>query len=483
MSDKDVFEGFVRKGDCHWVIPPEGKMVVQGRIFGSQEVVSEQIGSKAIQQVKNVACLPGILEASIAMPDIHEGYGFPIGGVAAMDMEKGVITPGGIGYDINCGVRVMVTDLEKCDVLGKMQELVDALFKRIPAGVGKAGPIRLDRKQMEEVLLTGAEWAVKNGYGYQEDLARSEENGSMAGADPSSVSDRAIRRGAGGLGTLGSGNHFIEIGYVERVYDHNIASVYGLGENRVVLWVHSGSRGLGHQVCTDYIKIMRRAAVDYGTVQPDRQLDSVPISSPEGRTYFSAMVAASNYAWANRQVLSHFVREAVGEILGKSASRSSRLLYDVAHNIGKIEKHKVGEDDRKVLVHRKGATRAFGPGSPAIPPEFKNVGQPVLIPGDMGRASWVLAGITDSAELSFGSACHGAGRAMSRSQAKKALLADDLKQELLSMGVIVRSSTVKGLVEEAPSAYKNVDEVVDSTARAGLGRKVARLRPLGVIKG
>ncbi len=484
MSRETFLPGLERRGDCHYIIPAEGRMLVPGRIFGSHHILQEQIGSKAFQQVKNVACLPGIVEASMAMPDIHEGYGFPIGGVAAMDFAQGVITPGGIGYDINCGVRVMVTEISKEEMEGKIQALVDSLFRLIPAGVGKEGPIKLNRKEIDQVLARGAAWAVEQGYGFPEDLLRSEENGAMAGAEPSAVSERAFQRGKNELGTLGSGNHFVEVGYVERVYDQPAASAYGIWPDQVVMWVHSGSRGLGHQVCSDYIGVMRRAAVTYGTVQPDRQLDSAPISSPEGQTYFRAMAAASNYAWANRQILSHYVREAVGEVLGKSVTQIGlRLVYDVAHNIGKIEKHNIDGVLRKVLVHRKGATRAFGPGSPDIPREYREVGQPVLVPGDMGRASWVLAGTAASPALSFCSACHGAGRAMSRTSAKKAVSVDDLKRDLLSMGVVVRSTTVKGLVEEAPLAYKDVDEVVDSTVRAGLGRKVARLRPLGVIKG
>jgi tRNA-splicing ligase RtcB len=484
VSRDSHLPGLLSGGDCHYVIPREGPMLVPGRIFGHPDILREQLGSKALQQVKNVACLPGIIEASMAMPDIHEGYGFPIGGVAAMDFSRGVITPGGIGYDINCGVRIMVTQLNREEIDGKIEALVDSLFRRIPAGVGREGPIKLNRRQIDEVFTKGAAWAVEQGYGYQEDLLRCEENGAIEGADPSAVSERAFQRGRGELGTLGSGNHFVEVGYVERIYDQPAASAYGLWPDQVVIWVHSGSRGLGHQVCSDYIGVMRRAAQKYGTVQPDRQLDSAPITSPEGQKYYSAMAAASNYAWANRQILSHYAREAVGEVLGKRACRLGlNLIYDVAHNIGKIEEHTIDGVRRRVLVHRKGATRAFGPGSMGIPDEYRAVGQPVLVPGDMGRASWVLAGTESPSALSFCSACHGAGRAMSRRSAKQTVSVDALKRNLLSMGVVVRSTTVKGLVEEAPSAYKDVDYVVDSTVRAGLGRKVARLRPLGVIKG
>lgn len=474
----------VREDEYRWVLPKEDSMLVPGVLFASDAIVRDLQGTKALWQVRNVAGLPGIIKASMAMPDIHEGYGFPIGGVAATCAENGVITPGGIGYDINCGVRLILSNLERKDVDSRMEELVNAFFRKIPSGVGKQGGIRLSQKEMEEVLVSGAAWATRKGYGLQGDLEHAEESGQMKGADPSVVSDRAVRRGSNALGTLGSGNHFIEAGFVEEIYDSEAADAYGLRRDQAVFWVHSGSRGLGHQVCTDYIGVMRKAAEKYKTVLPDRQLDSAPLSSSEGRRYFGAMVAAANFAWANRQVLTHYVREAVSEVMGKTQEALGlTLLYDVAHNIGKIETHIIDGKKRKTLVHRKGATRAFGPGSPDIPAAYRKAGQPVLIPGDMGRGSYVLAGTAKAMELAFGSACHGAGRILSRTQAKKSLTVQEIKEDLASRGVYVRSATTKGLVEEASTAYKDVDDVIEATAGAGLARKVARVRPLGVIKG
>lgn len=471
-----------QSGPCRWVMEKEEGMRVPGIIFATEEIIEDLEGTKALAQVRNVAYLPGILHASIAMPDIHEGYGFPIGGIAATRLDSGVITPGGIGYDINCGVRLMLSPLQRSDVEPVLDQLVEKLFQRIPSGVGREGPISLSRKEMDELLAGGARWAERKGYGISEDTVYCEENGCMKDADPANVSDKAYRRGKSEVGTLGSGNHFIEISYVETVYDPRIAEAFGLREGQVVFWVHSGSRGLGHQVCTDYLGLMKEATSKYGISVPDRQLDSAPISSPEGKKYYTAMCAAANYAWANRQVLSHYVREVASEMF-REAPEKFKLLYDVAHNIGKIEEHTVGGQKVRVLVHRKGATRAFGPGHPDVPEKYRAVGQPVLIPGDMGRASYVLAGTSTAMELSFGSACHGAGRALSRTQAKREVSVDALKNELRSKGIVVRSATVKGLVEEAPWAYKNVDDVVEATSAAGLAVKVARLRPMGVIKG
>lgn len=470
--------------ECQWVMPKSGGMKVDGIIFATREIIDDLEGTKAIEQVRNVAHLPGILQASLAMPDIHEGYGFPIGGVAAADVDSGVISPGGIGYDINCGVRIMVSNLTKEDVMKRQEELVNNLFANIPTGVGKKGSIRLSNKQLEQVLTQGAGWAVKNGYGWDSDLEYCEENGCMEGADPSNVSQRARKRGSDGLGTLGSGNHFIEVSYVEEIFDEKAAETFGLFKGQVVFWVHSGSRGLGHQVCSDYLHVMRRAVSKYGISLPDRQLDCAPISSDEGKRYFAAMASAANYAWANRQVLAHYVRESVRQTFGKSPeSLGMHMLYDVAHNIGKLEQHVVDGATRRVLVHRKGATRAFGPGHKDVPEKYREVGQPVLIPGDMGRASYILRGTETAMKISFGSACHGAGRALSRTQARKAITADELRQDLESRGVFVRSATAKGLVEEAPDAYKDVSAVVEATHCAGLAAKVARVRPMGVIKG
>lgn len=472
-----------RTGEFVWMIPATGSMQVPGVVFGTQEILEDLDGTKALEQVTNVACLPGIVRASFAMPDIHEGYGFPIGGVAAFNFENGVIVPGGIGYDINCGVRLLTSPLKLEDVSEKMEELTDLLFSAIPAGVGKEGEIRLSPKEMNEVLSRGAEWAVSQGFGTEDDLEFCEAFGRLTQADPDAVSEKARSRGKGEIGTLGSGNHFCEIGYVEQIYDSEVAKGFGLEPNMIVFWVHSGSRGLGHQVCSDYLSVMRKAAQKYGTVQKDRQLDSAPIQSEEGKRYFSAMAAAANYAWANRQVLTALLRNAVCGYLNGIHEEDIRLVYDVAHNIGKIEQHMIDGKLRKVLVHRKGATRAFGPGHPEIPEKYRPFGQPVLVPGDMGRASYVLCGTRTGMEYAFGSACHGAGRAMSRRQAKREVSPEELKKELQGKGVFVRSTTVKGLVEEAPWAYKNVDNVVEATSGAGLAKIVARLRPLGVVKG
>lgn len=469
---------------CHWIMPKKDGMKVDGIVYGTKEIIQDLEGTKALEQVRNVAYLPGILQASLAMPDIHEGYGFPIGGVAATDLDSGVISPGGIGYDINCGVRLMVSSLTRPEAEKHIERLVEAFFARIPSGVGREGAIRLSKKELEGVLTQGAKWAVKKGYGWNGDLEHSEEQGAMDGADPGNVSERALKRGSSGLGTLGSGNHFIEVSFVEQIFNKQAAEAFGLFTDQVVFWVHSGSRGLGHQVCTDYLTVMRRAVPKYGISLPDRQLDCAPAMSDEGRRYFSAMAAAANYAWANRQILAHYVRESTGKVFGKSPeSLGMHLLYDVAHNIGKIEEHRVGGSNRKVLVHRKGATRAFGPGHIDVPERYRNLGQPVLIPGDMGTGSYILIGTEKAMEFSFGSACHGAGRALSRTQAKNTISAKELRDQLASHGVYVRSATVKGLVEEAPDAYKDVDSVVEATSCAGLAERVARVRPMGVIKG
>lgn len=467
-----------------WLIPQTSEMLVPGKIYASEAIIDGIREQKALEQVKNVACLQGITGASIAMPDIHEGYGFPIGGVAAFSLDGGIITPGGIGYDINCGVRLLLSNLVKRDIEKLLPQMVDALFARVPAGVGEEGPISLSRRELDDVLTMGASWAVKKGFGWPQDIYSSEENGAMKEADPDAVSDRAYKRGKSELGTLGSGNHFVEISYVESIYDEQVAKVFGLFSHQVVFWIHSGSRGLGHQVCTEYVSLMAHASKNYGLKVPDRQLNGAPCMSPEGRRYYSAMAAAANYAWANRQVLTHYVRQAVQEVLKKDPEGlGMTLLYDVAHNIGKKEVHTVQGKAMELMIHRKGATRAFGPGHPDIPEKYRAVGQPVLIPGDMGRGSYVLCGTEKAMQESFGTACHGAGRALSRAQAKKSLSPKELKESLENNGIYVRSSTVKGLTEEAPWAYKDVDEVVDVVDQVGLGKKVARLRPLGVIKG
>lgn len=473
-----------KEKEFNWIIEPTGSMRVPGVIYATRSIIEDLEGTKALQQVVNVACLPGILEGSFAMPDIHEGYGFPIGGVAAVPAEDGYITPGGIGYDINCGVRVLISPLTEDQVKERLHRLVEALFRKVPSGVGKEGPISLFQEELSRVLVSGARWAVEKGYGLEEDLVHCEEGGAMQGADPKAVSERALRRGRRGLGTLGSGNHFIEAGTVSEIFDEETAKVYGLFPRQVVFWVHSGSRGLGHQVCSDYIVTMRHAVSKYGPPLPDRQLDGAPLSSPEGRQYFAAMAAAANYAWANRQVLTHYVRQVACEVFPEiGGERNLPLLYDVAHNIGKMETHTVRGRDMKVLVHRKGATRSFPPGHPDIPEKYRTKGQPVLVPGDMGRASYILRGTEAAMRLSFGSACHGAGRAKSRAEAKRSFSPEELQGELRAKGIHVRAASKEGLIEEAPSAYKDVEEVVLATDGACLAKKVAKLRPLVVIKG
>lgn len=470
--------------EFRWVIEPSGSMRVPGVIYATEGIIRDLEGTLALRQVANVACLPGVLEGSFAMPDIHEGYGFPIGGVAAVSAGEGFITPGGIGYDINCGVRVLLSPLKESRIKERLPRLAEALFRKIPTGVGKEGPIALLRDEMDRVLVDGARWAVSKGYGLREDLSHCEDGGAMAGAEPGAVSDRAYRRGRKQIGTLGSGNHFIEAGAVREIYDEEAAKEFGLHEGQVVFWVHSGSRGLGHQVCTDYLSSMSHAVSKYGFSLPDRQLDGTPLSSPEGRQYFSAMAAAANYAWANRQVLTHFVRQVACEVFPEiDGEENLPLLYDVAHNIGKIERHRVQGREMEVLVHRKGATRAFPPGHPDVPRKYRGVGQPVLVPGDMGRASYILRGTEEAMSLSFGSACHGAGRAQSRAEARRSLSPEALQGELRQKGIHVKAASSKGLIEEAPSAYKDVDEVVMATHGAHLAKKVAKLKPLVVIKG
>jgi len=473
-------------GECRRKIPVNYKtgMKVPGLIYASQAMLDDIRADQAAEQVANVAHLPGLVRASLAMPDIHWGYGFPIGGVAATDIQDGVIAPGGIGYDINCGVRLLRTNLPAMKIKDKMDTLVNGLFHAIPAGVGSEGPLKLDRGQLDQVLKQGAAWAVEQGYGWAGDLEHCEAGGRLAGADPAAVSGRAQKRGLPQLGTLGSGNHFIEISVVDEVFDRTAAGVYGLETGQAVVWIHSGSRGLGHQVCTDYLEVMGRAVTRYGISLPDRQLACAPVKSEEGRDYFAGMAAAANYAWANRQVMTHWVRQALAESLGTTPQDLGlQLVYDVAHNIAKFEEHVVDGKMRKLCVHRKGATRAFGPGHSELPSRYREVGQPVLVPGDMGRASYVLKGTAVAMQETFGSACHGAGRVMSRTESKKGVRGSELRRRLAGEGVIVRAGSDAALAEEAPEAYKDVAQVVDATHRAGLASRVVRLRPLGVIKG
>ena len=461
-----------------------GTMRVPGLVFTDKNLLNLILQDRSLEQVTNVAALPGIVSRSLAMPDIHWGYGFPIGGVAAFDLDQGVISPGGVGYDINCGCRLMGSSLVASEIRPYMSDLVNNLFNDIPTGVGRGGPVKLSVKDLKKVLTKGSAWAMSHGYGQDGDLEHTEDKGAMAGADPDELSDRALERGRDQLGTLGSGNHFVEIGVVEEVYDEGAARVYGLFEGQITVMIHSGSRGLGYQVCDDFLRTMAKASADEGIKLPDRQLACAYFHSRPGQRYFAAMAAAANFAWANRQILMHFSRESIMRTLNLGPrDMGMNLVYDVAHNIAKKEKHTVEGREINVCVHRKGATRAFPAGHPDVPAAYLSVGQPVLIPGDMGRASYVLAGEPGAMKESFGSCCHGAGRVLSRTQAKKKAQGRGLARELEDKGIWVRSSGRHTLAEEMPEAYKDVSQVVEVVHRAGLARKVVRLRPLGVIKG
>jgi len=471
--------------ECRYQLGPLPGMRVPGIIYADEEMMRGMIDSMSLQQVANVAHLPGIVRASLAMPDIHWGYGFPIGGVAAFDPDEGVVSPGGVGYDINCGVRLLRSGLSRDAVKPRMKDLVTDLFRNIPSGVGShRKDLRLDLGELRQVLSRGASWAVSGGFGHQADLDSIEEGGRIEGADPSLVSDRALDRGRNQLGTLGSGNHFVEIGAVAEIYDEKTAAVLGLKRDSVTVIIHTGSRGLGYQVCDDFIGEMIRASARYGISLPDRQLCCAPLSSPEGRRYLGAMAAAANFAFANRQMITAQVRRTFEEVLGIGPREAGlSVVYDVCHNIAKFEEHRVGRETRKLCVHRKGATRAFPPGHPGTPAAYRSVGQPVLIPGDMGRYSYVLVGTERAYEETFGSTCHGAGRMLSRAAARKVARGRPLIRELEDRGIIVRSEGRATLMEEISEAYKDVARVVDVCHRAGISRKVARLVPLGVIKG
>jgi tRNA-splicing ligase RtcB (3'-phosphate/5'-hydroxy nucleic acid ligase) len=447
-----------------WEIEPTPPMRVPGRVFASRRMVESGELENALQQVRNVAALPGIVGASYAMPDIHWGYGFPIGGVAAFGVEDGIVSPGGVGYDIACGVRLIRSDLSADEARERLPALLHELSRSVPTGTGRGGGLQVNRGELEDVLRDGARWAIDHGHGEQADLERSEDAGALEGAEPQEVSERAYERGRATLGSLGSGNHFLEVQEVAEITDREAAAEYGLAEGTLAVMIHSGSRGLGHQVCTDFLREMERAAGREKLQLPDRQLACASFAAPTGRRYYGAMVAASNFARANRQVMTELVRRAFERIFG--AAGNLGLVYDVCHNIAKVERH----GGRDVVVHRKGATRSFP-------------GQPVLIPGDMQRASWVLRGLESSLERSFGSTCHGAGRVLGRGEAKRRIRGEDLKRQLDEAGVLVKAGKVALLVEEAPQAYKDVSEVVDVCEGAGLSAKVARLRPLAVLKG
>ena len=461
----------------------KGGMRVKGIIY-VDEILEKELEIQAIDQVANVATLPGIVGASMAMPDIHTGYGFPIGGVAAFDLKEGVVSPGGVGYDINCGVRLLRSNLSRGDVVPKMKDLVGVLFADVPSGVGSKGRVRLGRDDQKKILLKGARWAVEQGFGDAGDLDKIESGGCIEGADPSLISDKAYERGRAQQGTLGSGNHFLEVQYVDEIYDEEAAGGLGFFKDQITVMIHTGSRGFGHQVCTDFLEVMERSVNKYRIELPDKELACAPFESPEAKDYLAAMRAAANYAWANRQCIMHWAREAFYKVfLLSPAELGMRLIYDVAHNIAKIEDHKVGGKTMKLIVHRKGATRAFPPGHPELPDLYRRLGQPVLIPGDMGRASYVLLGTEKAMEETFGSTCHGAGRVMSRHQAIKKARGRAIWREMEEKGIIVRSAGRETLAEEMPDAYKDISQVVDVVHKAGISKKVARLRPLGVIKG
>ena len=473
--------------DYRWRIPKNYKagMRVPGIIYADEALVQQIQREQSPEQVANMALLPGIVNYSLAMPDIHWGYGFPIGGGAAMKTDDGVVSPGGIGFDINCGVRILRTNLTREEVLPKIKELMDSLYNSVPSGVGSKGRIKLKPGEVNQVLVKGSRWSVEKGYGRPDDLDTTEENGEMAGADPSQVSGRAKERGTLQLGTLGSGNHFLEVAIVDKIYETDTAGVMGIDRvGQVMLLIHCGSRGLGHQVADDYIKEMVRAMVKYDIQLPDRQLACSPVKSPEGQAYLGAMRCAANYAWANRQCITHWVRQSFCQVMDQDEKATGlELIYDVTHNIAKIEEHEVGGQRQKLCVHRKGATRAFPVGHPDIPPKYSRIGQPVLIPGDMGRFSYVLVGTEQAMKETFGSTCHGAGRVQSRAAAKKQLQGRDVLEAMETRGITVRAGSLAGLAEEASQAYKDVSMVVEITRRAGISKPVARTSPIGVIKG
>jgi tRNA-splicing ligase RtcB len=471
----------VKIDETLWEIPADARrdMRVPARIFADRELLEAVAGDLALEQLQNVATLPGIVEAALAMPDFHQGYGFPVGGVAATELPDGVVSPGGVGYDINCGVRLLVLPLSTAELGARREPLVHEISRAVPAGTGRHGPLKLSLPELDAVLREGSRALVARGIGREDDLERSESEGCLPGADPAAVSLRAHERGVGQLGTVGAGNHFIELQRVTEVFDAAAAEAFGLSEDQVTVLIHSGSRGLGHQVCTDHVRTIDAVQARYRIVVPDRQLACAPASSPEGRAYLAAMGAAANYAFANRHAIAHRVRASIARVLAPEIAEATRQVYDVAHNVAKVEHY----GRRDLLVHRKGATRAFPAGSPEVPAGFRHVGQPVFIPGSMGTASFVLAGEPGSMERSFGTTCHGAGRAMSRTSARKRIAGGELRRRLEGQGIVVRCPSNSGLAEEAPFAYKDVERVVDVVQQAGLARRVARLVPIGVVKG
>jgi tRNA-splicing ligase RtcB (3'-phosphate/5'-hydroxy nucleic acid ligase) len=471
-------------GECLWRLPKQGQMRVPGLIVASEDMLGQIFSDEAPQQVANSATLPGIVKHALAMPDIHWGYGFPIGGVVATDLHDGVISPGGVGFDINCGVRLLRSDIVAADAATRISDLLVRLFQNIPCGVGASGDIRLTQKELQRVLSDGAHWAVEAGYGLPDDIECAEDTGCLDGADAKSLSPRALERGRGQLGTLGSGNHFLEVQVVDTIYDEAAAHTMGLFPGQLTIMIHSGSRGLGHQVCEDNVKLMHRSMRTHGINVPDRQLACAPLKSAEGKQYLTAMRAAANFAYANRQCMTHLVRRSFEQHFGKSDSQTGmQLVYDVTHNTAKIEQHEVDGTSRQLCVHRKGATRSLPPHHPDIPDRYSAIGQPVLVPGDMGRCSYILTGNSAALDISFGSTCHGAGRLMSRRQAVRNTRGRDIIGEMQERGVTVMSRGKHTLREECPEAYKDVSSIVSVVEQAGLSSKVAKLRPIGVVKG
>jgi tRNA-splicing ligase RtcB len=472
--------------DYEWEIPKSFRSDMRGavRIFSTRELLGQILGDKSLEQAVNASTLPGLAGSVVVMPDMHQGYGFPIGGVAATLYPEGVISPGAIGYDINCGVRLLSSNIRKEEALPHMERLASLLNQYCPSGVGVKGVVHVSVPELERLMREGARWALKNGYASQSDIARTEENGCLEGADPGKVSARAKTRGREQVGSMGAGNHFVEVDLVEDILDAETASVFGLRQGCLAVQIHCGSRGLGHQVCTDYVQDFQAAVKKYKIDLPDRELVCAPMDSPEGQAYLGAMRAAANFAFVNRQLLAFSARHAFEETFaGRLKNWHLNQVYDICHNMGKLETHEVDGKQIKVCVHRKGATRAFGPGTPGLQIEFQQTGQPVLVPGSMGTSSWVLAGTETSMLRSWGSSCHGAGRTMSRSKAKHDFHGEDLRRELESRGIQVRAGSLAGLAEEAPAAYKDVEAVVDTVVAAGIARMVARLRPLAVVKG
>ena len=479
-------QDFLRLSPYRWELPrshrPDMRVPVQ--LFASEALLESALGDASLEQAVNATTLPGLVGHVCVMPDVHQGYGFPIGGVAASRMSDGVVSPGAIGYDINCGVRLLASRIEAEAARPHLADLAAALYTNCPSGVGAKGSLPLSTSELDRVCREGAGWALKQGYASTEDLANTEESGRIQGADPSHVSARAKERGRPQLGSLGAGNHFIEVDRVDEVFHPEAAQAMGLSGGSLVVQIHCGSRGFGHQICSDYVRDLQSAVQRFGIQLPDRELVCAPIGSPEGQRYLSAMACAANYAFANRQVLAHQVRRSFEQVFaGRLRGWELHQVYDIAHNMGKIEQHTVEGKLEQVCVHRKGATRAFGPGFHGLPEAYRPLGQPVLVPGSMGTASWVLLGTTGSMQLSFGSTCHGAGRVMSRKQAKRSIRGDRLRQELESDGIRIRTGSLSGLAEEAPQAYKDVDAVVEVVTGAGIAAKVARLRPLVVVKG